>query len=745
MTRSQSRPLSTTTTATHSTITSLVAPTQRRLKPNKFGSGGRSVGRPASATSSIEVTLDTQRSDGTSPYASQPPSSRYHSPPLSPPPEVTPQGSFSSSGSKQPTSTRLRLHNLFGIPLTNSRRSSFGSRATTPNSNASGPSSTPPPVPPKSRYADLKSLPLNRPSLPSDHRRTTSPSPLNHAQARAQDKENKEKEKRRSATTPASWLAPRFFSGSGSTVDRSRGSDSGSISRSGSPPPPLPCTILTAVNPDSTSTLHTQTTHTHASSGDRDRGIGSSIHAPHATEDVPPVPKIMHTPPTPQKGNDSENGSATGSLYKRRSLASPRASVNTGHARNRSLVVVGESSLDGLMAGMGSTSGLGSMSEIISEERSEERESVDIQQEKDIRRGRWSPRFFGGDSSRDKGKQKERERDVEREREKARAKLVLTSSRVGSPMDGRFSPSIASAPRSARSKHGSFDFESSRPKSGGSSSHTLGIHGGRIVGITTPSMAKPKSRSRDGHNPPDGNGSAVGNGAAKLERSVSFSDRQMKSKRNTERDAPPPSTSPRMHLHGLTEAEPVPTLPTQPGSLAHPAKKTPTPTGVTFASSWGRTTTPTTPTIGGSIKRRVTGLTHGSFAFEPAVPPSTSPSTSEFGVIRSGDSGYGEGSNTATTASTTNGINQRRGKGRSLDLNIGLSWAPTKVKPEAIMSAFGSKGKERREKEREEDKRKFEDGVHEAFRDVLGETGYANFRKCTSNFYSSRSFLRILP
>lgn len=153
-----------------------------------------------------------------------------------------------------------------------------------------------------------------------------------------------------------------------------------------------------------------------------------------------------------------------------------------------------------------------------------------------------------------------------------------------------------------------------------------------------------------------------------------------------------------------------------------------------MASSWGRATTNTqTATVSGGSKRRAggSGLTHGSFPFEPAVSPSTSPCTSEFGIIRSEDSGYGESS--TTTTSTSNGVAaQRRAKGRSLDLHLGLSWAPTKVKPEAIMSSFSSRGKERRGEER----RKFEAGVNDVFKDVLGEAGYATFRKCKAVFLS---------
>lgn len=395
-------------------------------------------------------------------------------------------------------------------------------------------------------------------------------------------------------------------------------------------------------------------------------------------------------------------------------------------------MVVGESSLDGLVAGLtntGHSSGLESTSDV------GERATA-MAQETDAKRGRWSPRFFGGsDSARGKGKERDHDAEKEREREKARAKLSgAASSRVGSPVDGRTTPSSvmssgSSSGRHARLKHGNFDFEPSRPMSATSNQTAVGIRGGRVVGITATAMAKSRSKDANGQTAADAH-PIPDNGNGKLERSVSFSDPHVKHKRSQVRE----STSPRTHLHRLPETEPpLPPIPTQPSSLAYAAarKGSVPPPGGNGAASWGRATTTTQNTTtngGGGSKRRAgaLGLSHGSFPFEPAVSPSTSPSTSEFGVIRSEDSGYGE-SSTTNTASTTNGIvSQRRAKGRSLDLHLGLSWAPTKVKPEAIMSSFSSRGRERKDEER----RKFEDGVNDGFKDVLGEAGYATFRKC---------------
>ena len=69
-------------------------------------------------------------------------------------------------------------------------------------------------------------------------------------------------------------------------------------------------------------------------------------------------------------------------------------------------------------------------------------------------------------------------------------------------------------------------------------------------------------------------------------------------------------------------------------------------------------------------------------------------------------------------------------KGRSLDLGLGLSWAPTRVKEEAVMdfSEIGVRSKWREEAEVKESGRM---EVLDSFERVLGENGYAKFKECT--------------
>jgi len=542
----------------------------------------------------------------------------------------------------------------------------------------------------------------------NSYRRATSPNASSGSRER-------EKEKRRSATAPASWLPPRFFSGSGSTIDKDRDRDRERYYDAETPPPPLPIP-LTVLNADSNSTLQTQTTHTNASSSVggggnvlKDRGMSSSIHAPRppqsrSAELVPPVPRIIHTPATPQKGGEA-------AVQHRRS-ATPQiggglsASLGVGggaHGRNRSLVVYGDEGAGGL-----------------SKDKGMEKEV------KEVKRGRWSPRFFGGGDGKEKEKEKER--------------VVST---VALPVDANGNGSVHSgimgAGSARRIKHGTFDFESSstsRPLSGGSSS-TAGATRNPV--ITAPSVAKSRSReSRESNKDRSRDG--------KLERTVSFSQsphgtvytkqqgltRQPSVSSRTQRmgSSPVPNHSGPSAYSGSTTQlkKPVLTSPVSAGNgLSSSWGRTPTANSVATAAAYGNSST--------SGKRRAVGLSHGSFPFEPAVPSPSSPPASEFGVIRSGDSGYQESAGSSSTNGAGGG--GHRGKGRSLDLNIGLSWAPTKVKQEAVLPSFtGMSAKDRRKgvRESEEERRKFESGVSEIFRNVLGEGGFATFKKYIRRF-----------
>lgn len=88
----------------------------------------------------------------------------------------------------------------------------------------------------------------------------------------------------------------------------------------------------------------------------------------------------------------------------------------------------------------------------------------------------------------------------------------------------------------------------------------------------------------------------------------------------------------------------------------------------------------------------------------------------------------------ATVPMDRAGMKRHTMKGRSLDLGLGLNWAPTRVKEEAVMdfSEMGVRSKWREEAEMKESGRK---KVLESFEQVLGDNGSAKFRECTfTNF-----------
>src|ERR1700722_435300 len=120
----------------------------------------------------------------------------------------------------------------------------------------------------------------------------------------------------------------------------------------------------------------------------------------------------------------------------------------------------------------------------------------------------------------------------------------------------------------------------------------------------------------------------------------------------------------------------------------------------------------------------VPGISHGRFAFEPVVapPPALSePSTSN---------GY----NGASKVKRHDSKVSRRGQ--SLDLRLGLAWAPTKVKEEALMP-FGRTISRDSTTQKQDLANRIGTGsdVTDAFSEVLDEAGFAKFKKCSCNMY----------
>jgi hypothetical protein len=87
-------------------------------------------------------------------------------------------------------------------------------------------------------------------------------------------------------------------------------------------------------------------------------------------------------------------------------------------------------------------------------------------------------------------------------------------------------------------------------------------------------------------------------------------------------------------------------------------------------------------------------------------------------------------------------------KGRSLDLGLGLAWAPTKLREEALLPASGyfarsvsgstnASGRAGEEKEKSKVGRE----VADVFKNALDDEGFAAFKKCMSSF----SYLSFYP
>ncbi|KAJ7283953.1 hypothetical protein C8J57DRAFT_749904 [Mycena rebaudengoi] len=185
-------------------------------------------------------------------------------------------------------------------------------------------------------------------------------------------------------------------------------------------------------------------------------------------------------------------------------------------------------------------------------------------------------------------------------------------------------------------------------------------------------------------------------------------------------------------------------------------------------SSWGRSTgkrlsTGLSKLTGGLLGSKASKSTvragkerqHGKFPFEPPVqslPPKSTRREHSLESERERDRQWARedremgasspsaprirhnaSHSTSSTASSNNtGVSagHRSGtKGRSLDLGLGLAWAPTKVRVDAVMpeSSFGrSLSASRREQQGKE--------VADVFRDALDEDGYRNFKKYVHRF-----------
>lgn len=172
----------------------------------------------------------------------------------------------------------------------------------------------------------------------------------------------------------------------------------------------------------------------------------------------------------------------------------------------------------------------------------------------------------------------------------------------------------------------------------------------------------------------------------------------------------------------------------------------------------------------GSGIARLVGFSHGPFPFEPPVPPSptiSNASTRESSKERrerdrskEREERQREKKERKRAARRTalapdppppppkeTNTGFRSGtKGRSFDLGLGLSWAPTKMREDALLpssvvfgknvSASSRNGLFRKIDTMELDRSKVGKEVAEAFRNALDEEGYIAFKNCKRGFYS---------
>ncbi|KAG1846768.1 hypothetical protein DFJ58DRAFT_487567 [Suillus subalutaceus] len=322
-------------------------------------------------------------------------------------------------------------------------------------------------------------------------------------------------------------------------------------------------------------------------------------------------------------------------------------------------------------------------------------------------RSRFPPRLFGG-------------KDLSRESKKHK-------------LGGRHDPPGAVGPprnmTNRRIKHGSFDFE--RPVSGlNRSSSTVDA-----------SLVKGEGLTQSGKT-----GAATHRPTALERTASSSSDRTGKSRKFAYH--PTRADSPILAQLSASHTGETSVVSFSSASASAQSKSTgKSAPGPGQSSSWGR-----------ASGRRTQRTSHGPFPFEPAssvsssplptssaLPPyPSSPHRQEFDIpegpaslppsspLRS-ELGLWGGSTRDKSQSARGRVQQiyeqggKKGKGRSLDLKLGLSWAPNRVRQEAVI--HGSLLSQKQEEERNRGK-----DVTKVFENVLSESGFETFKKYVHRF-----------
>ncbi len=232
------------------------------------------------------------------------------------------------------------------------------------------------------------------------------------------------------------------------------------------------------------------------------------------------------------------------------------------------------------------------------------------------------------------------------------------------------------------------------------------------------------------------------------------------------------STSDVLNRRGSRRTAPSPIPPLEPNYTGTSASTThsKSTTGTNGqSSSLGRSTG---KRMLGSGVAKLVGIPHGPFSFEPPVPsPTVSTSTHASGlsdyeketeergkverrrkrreVMREEAEGREKAARRAESkpAPIPTSVGFRSAtKGRSLDLGLGLSWAPTKVREDALLpsstfaldkrsfSGPSRVGMRRNWSHDEEDESKLGKDIAEKFRNALDTDGYTTFKQCQLSF-----------
>ncbi|KAJ7228432.1 hypothetical protein GGX14DRAFT_413173 [Mycena pura] len=608
---------------------------------------------------------------------------------------------------KQPHGATKTLH-IFGIPLSSPRKSSFGSRPTTPlevpkdQTVAASPTSTPK-AKVKSKVGKAK--PSGEESTPTPPSRLDNLSKffvgtgIRVSSAPERPKPTRSSSKPSNAASsnlptlkhsPVS-LKPSGSSSTGQTASKSafkqpsrrHMSEVGNIARVQEPVSPTP--VKRSPN-SSTGTFGANTTHTRVS-GASALGTTSAL----------PIRSSISNP----RPSTSPRASGTGLSL---SVATPRArALSTGAGESRPATGISTRT---------SATTLSTTSSVSTRER---RVSTDSS---------YAHRVY-----RPTGRLDGIEEDGLKSALIDRGSHVTTkSAAIATPTMTLPAPSATATKSSLRSasnrKHGSFDFE--RPGWG-----SLAARG-------TPRPRRLPERgvsgSLDGHLDRGTGAGLAGVGAARFYAPTSAAHRDVR--------VIPPPTPPELE-------------PNHTGASASTSASHSNVTGGT--SSWGRNAGKRLSAglskltnglgLGGKSTKSTLNIKerqHGKFSFEPPVPTlpfsirrelsrESDQEEKDRRVARPMSAGHNPSHSTSSTASSTHtglSAGHRAGtKGRSLDLGLGLSWAPTKLREDAVMpdSSLGrtlsASRRERRGKE-----------VAEEFREALDEEGYRSFKKYVHRF-----------